>query len=218
MLNAAPKILANYPNVKFVIAGRGPCLDELKGLTDYLGLSQKVYFTGYLNDEQITKMYKAIDIATFPSLYEPFGIVALEGMLAGAATVVSDAGGLNEIISHRIDGMKSYAGNPNSLADSILECLYDETLCKQMAAKAHEKVVKEFNWETISKKTMDVYKESIKQAKTEARVKLSSLAEKESMGTATMVNGIDTTITPDTTDKEINLLHNPVKQKLVGQA
>ena len=212
LLNAAPKILASYPNVKFVIAGRGPCLDELKGLTEYLGLSQKVYFTGYLNDEQITKMYKAIDIATFPSLYEPFGIVALEGMLAGAATVVSDAGGLNEIVSHRIDGMKSYA-------DSILECLYDETLCKQMAAKAHEKVVKEFNWETISKKTMDVYKESIRAAKATAKdkVKLSSLAEKESMGTATMVNGIDTTITPDTTDKEIKLLHNPVKQKLVEQ-
>ena len=220
LLNAAPKILANYPNVKFVIAGRGPCLDELKGLTDYLGLSQKVYFTGYLNDTQITKMYKAIDIATFPSLYEPFGIVALEGMLAGAATVVSDAGGLNEIISHRIDGMKSYAGNPNSLADSILECLFDEKLCKQMATKAHEKVVNEFNWDTISKKTMDVYKEAIKMAKAGAKdkVKLESLAEFESLGTATMVNGVDTTITTDTSDKDIKILHNPLKQKLVKQS
>ena len=217
LLNAAPKILANYPNVKFVIAGRGPCMEELQGLTNYLGLNQKVYFTGYLNDVQITKMYKAIDIATFPSLYEPFGIVALEGMLAGAATVVSDSGGLNEIVSHRIDGMKSYAGNPNSLADSILECLYDEQLCAQMAKKAHEKVVKEFNWDTISKKTMDVYKEAIKMAKVKekSRVKLESLAHSESLGTATMINGKDTTITPDTSDKEINALHNPLKQKLV---
>lgn len=217
LLNAAPKILANYPNVKFVIAGRGPCMEELQGLSKYLGLEQKVYFTGYLNDVQITKMYKAIDIATFPSLYEPFGIVALEGMLAGAATVVSDSGGLNEIVSHRIDGMKSYAGNPNSLADSILECLYDEQLCAQMAKKAHEKVVKEFNWDTISKKTMDVYKTAIKMAKVEekTRVKLEALAHNESLGTATMVNGKDTTITPHTSDKEINALHNPLKQKLV---
>jgi hypothetical protein len=142
-------------------------------------------------------MYKAIDIATFPSLYEPFGIVALEGMLAGAATVVSDSGGLNEIVSHRIDGMKSYAGNPNSLADSILECLYDEQLCAQMAKKAQEKVVKEFNWDTISKKTMDVYKEAIKMSKVKekSRVKLESLAHSESLGTATMINGKDTTIT-----------------------
>ncbi len=220
LLNAAPKILANYPNVKFVIAGRGPCLDELKGLTNYLGLDNKVYFTGYLNDVQITKMYKAIDIATFPSLYEPFGIVALEGMLAGAATVVSDIGGLNEIISHGIDGMKSYAGNPNSLADSILECLFDEKLCERMAKKAQEKVVAEFNWDTISKKTMDVYKQTIAMAKSEAKskTKLSSLANAESLGTAVEVNGKDTTITTGTTDREIQALHNPVRQKLVKQS
>lgn len=220
LLNAAPKILANYPNVKFVIAGRGPCLDELKGLTSYLGLDNKVYFTGYLNDVQITKMYKAIDIATFPSLYEPFGIVALEGMLAGAATVVSDTGGLNEIISHGIDGMKSYAGNPNSLADSILECLFDEKLCERMSKKAHEKVVSEFNWDTISKKTMDVYKKTIAMAKVDSKskVKLSSLAKSESMGTAIEVNGRDTTITTGTTDKEIQALHNPVRQRLAEQS
>lgn len=220
LLNAAPKILANYPNVKFVIAGRGPCLDELKGLTSYLGLDSKVYFTGYLNDVQITKMYKAIDIATFPSLYEPFGIVALEGMLAGAATVVSDTGGLNEIISHGIDGMKSYAGNPNSLADSILECLFDEKLCERMSKKAHEKVVSEFNWDTISKKTMDVYKKTIAMAKADSKskVKLSSLATAGGIGTAVEVNGRDTTITTGTTDKEIQALHNPVRQRLAEQS
>ena len=172
------------------------------------------------NDVQITKMYKAIDIATFPSLYEPFGIVALEGMLAGAATVVSDIGGLNEIISHGIDGMKSYAGNPNSLADSILECLFDEKLCERMAKKAHEKVVAEFNWDTISKKTMDVYKQTIAMAKADAKskVKLASLANAESMGTAVEVNGKDTTITTGTTDREIQALHNPVRQKLAKQS
>ena len=219
LLNAAPKIIANYNDVKFVIAGRGPCMDELKGLADYLGISNKVYFTGYLNDQQITKMYKAIDIATFPSLYEPFGIVALEGMLSGAATVVSDAGGLNEIVSHGIDGLKSYAGNANSLADSILEALFDEPLCRQMAKNAKEKVVREFNWDTISKSTMAVYKDSIKLARaaTKEKVKLEKLADKESKGTATVVDGIDTTITTDTTDKEINILQTPIKQQLVKQ-
>ena len=214
LLQAAPKILANYHNVKFVIAGRGPCLDELKGLADYLGISGKVYFTGYLNDVQITKMYKAIDIATFPSLYEPFGIVALEGMLAGAATVVSDVGGLNEIVSHGIDGLKSYAGNPNSLADSILEALYNEELCRSMAKNAREKVIREFNWNTIGKKTLEVYKTAIKANKAaKASVNLEKLAEKESHGTATMVDGKDTTITTYTTDKEINILQTPMKKK-----
>ena len=219
LLNAAPKIIANYHDVKFVIAGRGPCLDELKGLANRLGIANRVYFTGYLNDVQITKMYKAADIATFPSLYEPFGIVALEGMLSGATTVVSDAGGLNEIISHGIDGLKSYAGNANSLADSILEALYNRDLCKQIAVNAREKVIREFNWETISKNTMNVYKETIKAAKAAAKekVRLEKLAEEENIGKSTIIDGVDTTITTYTTDKEINVLHNPAKQKLAKQ-
>ncbi|MBR3281529.1 MAG: glycosyltransferase family 4 protein [Clostridia bacterium] len=216
LLDAAPKILQNYNDVKFVIAGRGPCLDELKAQAERLGISNRVYFTGYLNDVQITKMYKAIDVAVFPSLYEPFGIVALEGMLAGAATVVSDVGGLNEIVSHGIDGMKSYAGNCNSLADSILEVLFNQDLCKQIAKNAHEKVVAEYNWDIIAKKTMDVYKDTIKLAKANAvRVKFEeskSVAEKLASFAPTKAEE-DTTITTSSTDSEIRgILPNPLRK------
>ena len=79
---------------------------------------------------------------------------------------------LNEIISHGIDGLKSYAGNPNSLADSIIEALYNKDLCKQIAKNAKEKVTKEFNWDIISKNTMNVYKESIKLAKVTSKEKV----------------------------------------------
>ena len=216
LLDAAPKILQNYNDVKFVIAGRGPCLDDLKAQAERLGISNRVYFTGYLNDVQITKMYKAIDVAVFPSLYEPFGIVALEGMLAGAATVVSDIGGLNEIVSHGIDGLKSYAGNANSLADSILEALFNPDLCKQIAKNAHEKVVENYNWETIAKKTMDVYKTTIKAAKAHS-VKV-KFEEKEAIpellsAFAPLSAAKDNTITTSTTDQEIrDILPNPIKK------
>jgi len=217
LLEAVPKILQNYQDVKFVIAGRGPCLDDLKAQAERLGISNKVYFTGYLNDVQITKMYKAIDVATFPSLYEPFGIVALEGMLAGAATVVSDAGGLNEIVSHGIDGMKSYAGNANSLADSILEVLFNQDLCKQIATNAHAKVVKEFNWDVIAKKTMVVYKNTIKATKASAvKVKFEDkekLVEKEEVTATIRAEQKDTTITTSSTDSEIRgILPNPMRK------
>ncbi len=217
LLDAAPKILQNYNDVKFVIAGRGPCLDDLRAQAERLGISNRVYFTGYLNDVQITKMYKAIDVAVFPSLYEPFGIVALEGMLAGAATVVSDAGGLNEIVSHRIDGMKSYAGNCNSLADSILEVLFNQDLCKQIAKNAHEKVVKEYNWDIIAKKTMAVYKETIKTAKANAvKVKFeeSKTANEVLSADAPTRATKDSTITTSSTDSEISgILPNLRKAK-----
>ena len=133
LISAMPKILENYHDSKLIIAGKGGMLDELKAQVYNLGLSNKVYFTGYLNAKQVQKMYKCADVAVFPSTYEPFGIVALEAMLAGVPTVVSDIGGLNEIVEHRVDGMKSYAGNPNSIADSVLSLLFDAQLSANIA-------------------------------------------------------------------------------------
>ena len=111
LIAAMPKILSNYHDAKLIIAGRGGMIEELKAEAASLGLNDKVYFTGYLDSKQVPKMYKCADVAVFPSTYEPFGIVALEAMLAGVPTVVSDVGGLDEIVEHGVDGMKSYAGN-----------------------------------------------------------------------------------------------------------
>ena len=132
-----------------------------------MGLGQKVYFTGYLNAKQVSKMYKCAYISVFPSTYEPFGIVALEAMLAGVPTVVSDVGGLNEIVEHGVDGMKSYAGNPNSLADSILELLFNPQLCESISKKAKTKVKNEYSWTKIAQDTHFIYQKAICQTMAE---------------------------------------------------
>ena len=156
-----PKILNGYHDTKLVIAGKGGMLDELKVQAEHMGIANKVYFTGYLNSKQVQKIYKCADVAVFPSTYEPFGIVALEAMLAGVPTVVSDVGGLNEIIDHGINGMKSYAGNPNSIADSVLNLLYDQQLATNVAKKAKQKVKEEFNWTKIAQDTHYIYEKAI---------------------------------------------------------
>ena len=106
-------------------------------------------------------MYKCADVSVFPSTYEPFGIVALEAMLAGVPTVVSDVGGLNEVVEHGVNGMKSYAGNPNSIADSILTLLYDHQLCDNIVKKAKAKVKDEYNWTKIAQDTHFTYQKAI---------------------------------------------------------
>ena len=106
-------------------------------------------------------MYKNADVAVFPSTYEPFGIVALEAMLSGTPVVTSDVGGLNEIVDHGVNGMKSYAGNPNSLADSILALLFDKNLCEKVAQNAKEKVKSQYNWSKITDDTHLVYEKAI---------------------------------------------------------
>lgn len=171
LIAAMPKILSKYHDAKLVIAGKGGMLNELRQQADALGLGQKVYFAGYLNGKDVARMYKAADISVFPSTYEPFGIVALEAMLAERPIVVSDIGGLNEIVQHRENGMKSYAGNPNSLADSIIELLYDPQLCANIVKKAKAKVRNEYNWNKIAQDTHFTYQKAI----------CETMAEKERM-------------------------------------
>ena len=146
-------------------------IDELKAEVNSLGLGNKVYFTGYLSSTNVQKMYKCADISVFPSTYEPFGIVALEAMLAGTPVVVSDIGGLNEIVDHGINGMKSYAGNPNSLADSILTLLFDQKLCNDVVKNAVSKVKKDFNWQKIAQDTHFTYQKAICETMAERQAK-----------------------------------------------
>lgn len=171
LIAAMPKILSNYNDAKLIIAGRGGMMDELRAEASNLGLNDKIYFTGYLNSKQVQKMYKCADVAVFPSTYEPFGIVALEAMLAGVPTVVSDVGGLDEIVTHGVDGMKSYAGNANSIADSVTALLYDHQLATNVSKKAKQKVKDQFNWEKIAQDTHFTYDKAICQTMAERQAK-----------------------------------------------
>lgn len=161
LIGAMPKILEHYHDAKLVIAGQGGMIDELKQEVNNLGLTNKVCFAGYLNGKDVGKMYKAADISVFPSVYEPFGIVALEAMLAEVPVVVSDIGGLNEIIDHRQTGMKTYCGNSNSIADSILELLFNPQLCSNIVKKAKSKVRNEYNWIKLAQDTHFTYQKAI---------------------------------------------------------
>ena len=167
LIAAIPKVLNNYHDSKLIIAGKGGMIDELRDEVRRLNIENKVYFTGYLNLTQVTKMYKCADVAVFPSTYEPFGVVALEGMLSGTPVVVSDVGGLNEIVEHRVNGMKSYAGNPNSIADSILELLFNPELCSNVAKAAKAKVKSQYNWNKIAQDTHFIYQKAICQTMAE---------------------------------------------------
>ena len=177
LISAMPKILSNYHDAKLIIAGKGGMIDELRAQVNYLGLGNKVYFTGYLGSKDVQKMYKCADVAVFPSTYEPFGIVALEGMLSGTPVVVSDVGGLNEIVEHGVNGMKSYAGNANSLADSILSLLFNPDLCAKVTKNAKEKVKKEYNWTKITEETHFAYEKAIAETMADRQAKQTAQEE-----------------------------------------
>ncbi|MCL2741903.1 MAG: glycosyltransferase family 4 protein [Oscillospiraceae bacterium] len=157
LIDAIPKVMQRYYGAKFVIAGRGSMLESLEARAKELGVGHKVCFTGYLSDENLSSLYKCSDIATFPSLYEPFGIVALEAIIAEVPVIVSDTGGLNEIIEDGVDGLKCRSGNADSLAECILRLLHRPELCDELKANALIKAHANYGWDMIAGQTLGVY-------------------------------------------------------------
>jgi glycosyltransferase involved in cell wall biosynthesis len=165
LLNAAPKVLAQMAGkVKFVIIGGGNT-SELKKQAWNLGIWHKCYFTGFMADEYLDKFQTIADCAVFPSLYEPFGIVALESFAAKVPVVVSNAGGLPEVVQHTKTGVVTYVNNPDSLAWGILEVLKNPGYCQWLKDNAYEDLEKRFNWTKIAKQTERVYQQVVKERK-----------------------------------------------------
>lgn len=156
LLDAASSILAQEPKTKFVIVGGG-MREKYERFVRWYGLSDRVVFTGFMAHRNLYQMFRIADVAAFPSLYEPFGIVALEAMASGAPVVASDAGGLKEVVEHDVTGTGCFAGDPGSLAWAVLRVLKDPLRANRLAEQAKARLGTDFNWANIAKKTISVY-------------------------------------------------------------
>lgn len=165
LLDAMPKILSYYPEAKVVVAGKGPYEEHLRHRTRELGISHRVHFAGYIDDATRNQLYREATVTVFPSLYEPFGIVALEGMAACTPVVVADTGGLREIVEHGVDGLKCYTGSANSLADNILAVFGDTNLARRMVENGYKKARDQFSWDAIARQTLTVYRDVLDEAR-----------------------------------------------------
>ena len=155
LVEAWPKVLSSVP-AKLVIAGGG-ARGHLEELASRLGVSQHIYFTGRISDEDRDRLYRVADLAVYPSLYEPFGIVALEAMAAGVPVVASDAGGLREVVQHDVTGTSTWAGDSDSLAWGIVRALTDPPRARRLAEAARARVATEFHWMALAAQTKEVY-------------------------------------------------------------
>jgi len=99
------------------------------------------------------------DVLAISSIYEPFGIVALEGMAAGVPVVASQVGGLAEIIDHDKTGVLVYSRNPDSLAWGIKHVLSNPDHAKWLVQNARETAQKAYSWKAIAKRTVNLYRE-----------------------------------------------------------
>ncbi len=156
LLDAWPHVEASS-RARLVIAGDGPYLDALKAQALGLGIDGRIYFTGFISDADRERLYHAADVAVFPSLYEPFGIVALEAFAANCPVVAAAAGGLAEVVEAGRTGLLAPIGNAWALSEALLAALNAPHEARVRAARAYEQVQSHYTWDRIASATHAVY-------------------------------------------------------------
>ncbi|MEM7591294.1 MAG: glycosyltransferase family 4 protein, partial [Cyanobacteria bacterium P01_A01_bin.83] len=153
LLDAAPKIINTLGGgVKFIIIGGGDT-SRLKHQAQSLGIWSQCYFTGFMSDADLDKFQTVADCAVFPSLYEPFGIVALESFAARVPVVVSDTGGLPEVVQHNRTGIVTRANDSDSLTWGILEVLQNPLFAQELVNNAYKSITERFSWHDLAQQT-----------------------------------------------------------------
>ncbi len=160
-LDALPGLIEHLGNVRFLVAGSGTHEQELRAQAQRLGLMEHGSFLGWIGDDVLHSLYPIADLCVVPSLYEPFGLVALEAMASGCPCVVADTGGLREIVpeDERV-GLRFNGGDAEHLAIMIERLLTDPELRDRLVAQASEHVLG-FDWADVAARTAALYDDAL---------------------------------------------------------
>lgn len=161
LVEAAPPILSKHPATKFILAGTGGLLDQLRLRALELNVAERVSLPGYVSDSTRDRLYKTSTAAVFPSLYEPFGIVALEAMAAECPVIVSDVGGLREVVQNGVTGTVVVPDHVDSLVHGIINTLDRPDLARIRSGNAYRLVKREYTWDHIAAHTIREYETAI---------------------------------------------------------
>jgi glycogen(starch) synthase len=166
-LDALPGVIERVGKVRYLVAGSGTHEHELRAQAQQLGLSEHGTCLGWIGDDVLHSLYRIADLCVVPSLYEPFGLVALEAMASGCPCIVADTGGLREVVpvGERV-GLRFNGGDAEHLAVMIERLLVDAALRDRLVAEASEYVLS-FDWDDVAARTRAVYEGSGRPAATE---------------------------------------------------
>jgi glycogen(starch) synthase len=161
LARAIGSLRLRVPGIRCVIAGRGTYLPELQTQIDMEGVSDLVQLAGFVTDDELKGLLARAACVVIPSLYEPFGIVALEGMAAGAPTIVARTGGLAEIVEGTGAGVLFEPGNHHELADRIEDVLADPGAAAHLRDAAADLLRRTYTWDAIAVFTAMVYQRAL---------------------------------------------------------
>jgi glycogen(starch) synthase len=157
-LDALAPIARRRGDVRFLVAGTGTAEQELRRQARRLGLQRRGEFLGWVGDDMLHSLYRIADLCIVPSIYEPFGIVALEAMASGCLCVVADTGGLREVIpGDGTVGLRFPSTDAAALQETLERVLSDDAERSRLVAQAREHVLG-FGWDEVARQTLGVYR------------------------------------------------------------
>jgi glycogen synthase len=156
-LDALATVIRRLRDVRFVVAGSGTAEQELKRQAQRLGLSKHGTFLGWTGDDMLHSLYRVADLCIVPSIYEPFGLVALEAMASGCLCVVAETGGLREVVpADGTAGVRFRSRDPDALGRVLERVLTDDVARDQLVAEGREHVLR-FGWPDVARRTLAIY-------------------------------------------------------------
>lgn len=155
LLEAAQKVVQVRPEVRFLIVGVGPARRFLEEYAGRLGIAKQVRFTGFVED--VASLLGAVDLVVVPSLWEGFGLTAVEALNVGVPVVATAVGGLPEVVRHGITGLLVPPGDSEALAREILWVLSHPVEARAMAERGRAMVQQEFTAQTMASQTAELY-------------------------------------------------------------
>jgi glycogen synthase len=159
-LQAAKKVLEVTDDVKFVMAGSGDLMHRAVEMAAELGIGSKVMFTGFLQGEEVQKIYKMADLFVMPSVSEPFGIVPLEALENDVPVIISKQSGVAEVLTH---ALKVDFWDVNEIANMIIAVLRYPPLGITLRNYGNSEVRK-LRWRDSAVRCARIYEELLEQA------------------------------------------------------
>ncbi|MBA7485727.1 GDP-mannose-dependent alpha-(1-6)-phosphatidylinositol monomannoside mannosyltransferase [subsurface metagenome] len=164
LIRSLPLIIKKVPNVKLVIIGDGPYIENLRNLVEGLYVSGHVIFTGKLHRKDLAYWLKSSDIFALISRegkrIEGFGLVYLEANACGKAVIAGRTGGVPEAVEDGVSGLLVSPADINDISSKIIKLLTDDRMREELGKKGYERVIKYFTNIVMANRTVNALLDS----------------------------------------------------------
>lgn len=158
LLDAVRPLRELHPGLRLAVAGTGPHEEALHARARRLRIARSVEWLGFVPDDDVAAVLAAADVAVVPSLYEPFGIVALEAAAAHVPLVVAETGGLNDLVADGVAAASFAPGDPSALVRAVDGLLADPAGSRRAVTRAARMIRRDYTWTAVARHTAEIYR------------------------------------------------------------